>query len=111
MEREPTSTTEVLKIDVAGVSHRGKRVVLRMSDSEIRQEIRYESLRRVDPDVYALAETDFMRAMASEILWRLVAQWKAGGTRQEKAAPASRRRRTRKGATERVRHGPTAPDG
>ena len=46
MEREPTSTTEVLKIDVDGVSHRGRRVVLRVSDTEIRQEIRFESLRR-----------------------------------------------------------------
>ena len=108
MEREPTSTTEVLKIDVDGVSHRGRRVVLKVSDTEIRQEIRFESLRQVDPEVYALREADFMRAMASEILWRLVAQWKAGGTRQEKVEPRSRRRRTRKGATERR---PAPPDG
>ena len=108
MEREPTSTTEVLKIDVDGVSHRGRRVVLRVSDTEIRQEIRFESLRQVDPEVYALREADFMRAMASEILWRLVAQWKAGGARQEKVASQPRRRRTRKGATERR---PTPPDG
>jgi hypothetical protein len=92
MEREPTSTIETLAIDVDGTTRRGQRVVLRVSDTEIRQEIRYESLRRVDPEVYTLAESDFMRAIAREILWRLVAQWKTGGTRQqEKVEPRSRR--------------------
>ncbi|MGH7289160.1 MAG: hypothetical protein ACREI8_14190 [Myxococcota bacterium] len=77
-EREPTSTIEDLEIEVDGETHRGKRVVLTVSDTEIRQEIRYESLRQVDPESYAQAHTDFMSAIAREILWRLVAQWKAG---------------------------------
>jgi hypothetical protein len=93
-EREPTSTIENLEIEVDGTIHRGQRVVLMVSGTEVRQEIRYESLRRVDPEVYASAHTDFMRAIASEILWRLVAQTKAGGTRRpEKVEPRPRRRR------------------
>jgi len=93
-EREPTSTSECLELEVEGETHRGERIVLTVSETEIRQEIRYASLRRVDPDVYALAEADFMRAIASEILWRLVAQSKAGEThRLEKVEPRSRRRR------------------
>jgi hypothetical protein len=83
-EREPTSTTEPLELDVDGQTHRGERVILQISDAEIRQEIRYESLRQVDPDTYQLREADFMRSIAREILWRLVAQWKAGGTRRLK---------------------------
>jgi len=77
MEREPTSKTEELKIDVNGTLHRGQRVVLVVSDTEVRQEIRYKGLRRVDPDVYSIRDRDFMSAIAREILWRLVAQWKA----------------------------------
>ena len=50
--------------------------MLIVSDTEIRQEIRYKDLRRVDPDIYAMRDADFMRAIASEILWRLVAQSK-----------------------------------
>lgn len=76
-EREPTSTVEKLEIDVHGTRHHGQRVVLVVSEAEVRQEIRYKDLRRVDPDVYALRDGDFMRAIANEILWRLVAQWKA----------------------------------
>lgn len=93
-EREPTSTTEDLEIEVDGATQRGKRVVLRVSDQEIRQEIRYESLRQVDPDTYRSYEADFMRAIASEILWRLVAQSKAGGTgRSAKVEPRPQRQR------------------
>jgi hypothetical protein len=93
-EREPTSTTEDLEIEVDGATRRGKRVVLRVSDQEIRQEIRYESLRQVDPDTYRSHEADFMRAIASEILWRLVAQSKAGGTRPPaKVEPRPQRQR------------------
>jgi hypothetical protein len=92
-EREPTSTIEDLEIEVDGATHRGKRVVLSVSDNEIRQEIRYESLRQVDPDTYRRHEADFMRAIAREILWRLVAQSKAGGTRRlAKVEPRPRRR-------------------
>jgi hypothetical protein len=76
MEREPTSTIEELKIDFRGTLHKGQRVVLIVSDTEVRQEIRYKDLRRVDPDVYAVRDADFMRSIASEILWRLVAQSK-----------------------------------
>ncbi len=95
-EREPTSITEALEIEVGGETHRGQRVVLVVSDTEVRQEIRYESLRRVDPEVYAAADADFMRAIANEILWRLVTQWKAGGARRpEKVEPRPRRRRRR----------------
>jgi len=85
MEREPTSKTEELKIDVNGTKHRGQRVVLVVSDTEVRQEIRYKGLRRVDPDVYAVRDRDFMAAIAREILWRLVAQWKTEQAR--KSAP------------------------
>jgi hypothetical protein len=81
-EREPTLTTGDLEIEVDGKTHRGERVVLTVSDTEIRQEIRYKSLRQVDPETYPLAHADFMRAIAREILWRLVAQWKAGGERR-----------------------------
>ena len=81
-EREPTTTTEGLEIEVDGKTHRGQRVVLTVSDTEIRQEIRYKSLRRVDPETYPWGHTDFMRAIAREILWRLVAQWKASGERR-----------------------------
>jgi hypothetical protein len=94
LEREPTSITESLTIEVGGETHRGQRVVLMVSDTEVRQEIRYQSLRRVDPDVYAAADRDFMRAIANEILWRLVAQWKA--TREPakvESRPKRRRRR------------------
>lgn len=94
-EREPTSTTEDLEIDVDGTTRRGKRVVLRVSDDEIRQEIRYESLRQVDPDTYRTHEADFMRAIAREILWRLVAQSKAGRTRRPVKVELSPRRRSR----------------
>ena len=76
-EREPTSTTEDLKIEVDAKTYRGQRVVLRISDEEIRQEIRYGLLRQVDPDVYRTHEGDFMRAKAREIMWRLVKQSKA----------------------------------
>jgi hypothetical protein len=94
-EREPTSTTEPLELDVDGQTHRGERVVLQVSDAEIRQEIRYESLRQVDPDTYHLRESDFMRSIAREILWRLVAQWKANGTRRPKKVEPQPRRRTK----------------
>ena len=80
-EREPTSSLEELKIDFRGTLHRGQRVVLVVSDTEVRQEIRYKDLRRVDPDVYAVREAHFMRAIANEILWRLVAQSKGEGAR------------------------------
>ena len=91
-EREPTSTTEALEVEFEGETHRGQRVILRVSDDEINQEIRYESLRQVDPDTYRLREADFMRSIAREILWRLVAQWKAGGTRRPKKVEPRRRR-------------------
>jgi len=95
-EREPTSTTEDLEIEFDGETHRGQRLILRVSDEEIRQEIRYQSLRQVDPDTYHLREADFTRAIAREILWRLVAQWKGGGTRRpKKVEPRPRRRRTK----------------
>jgi len=93
-EREPTSTTENLEIEFDGAMHRGQRLILRVSDEEIRQEVRYESLRQVDPDTYRLREGDFMRSIAREILWRLIAQWKAVGTRRpKKVEPRPRRRR------------------
>ena len=92
-EREPTSTTEDLEIEVDGANHRGQRVVLHVSDTEVRQEIRYESLRRVDPDVYHVREADFMRSIAKEILWRLVAQWKSGA--RTKLLPPRRTARIR----------------
>jgi hypothetical protein len=82
MEREPTSKTEQLTIDVNGTIHRGRRVVLVVSDTEVRQEVRYKELRRVDPDVYSVADRDFMSAIAREILWRLVAQWKTEQARR-----------------------------
>jgi hypothetical protein len=94
-EREPTSTTEVLKIEVDGETHRGQRVVLRVSDEEIRQEIRYELLRQVDPDVYRTHEGDFMRAIACEIMWRLVKQWKARMRTPVKVEPTDRRAQRR----------------
>jgi hypothetical protein len=93
-EREPTSTTEDLEIEVGGEIHRGQRLVLRVSDTEIRQEIRYESLRQVDPDRYTAREDDFMRAIAREILWRLVAQWTGGVRKPVKVEPRRRRRRS-----------------
>jgi hypothetical protein len=93
-EREPTSITENLAIEVGGEIHRGQRVVLMVSDTEVRQEVRYQSLRRVDPDVYAASDSDFMRAIASEILWRLVAQWKAA-RQPAKVEPRPKRRRRR----------------
>ena len=86
-EREPTSTLGELKIDFRGTPHRGQRVVLVVSDTEVRQEIRYKDLRRVDPDVYTVREADFMRAIANEILWRLVAQSKGEGVRPALRAP------------------------
>jgi hypothetical protein len=86
-EREPTSTVEELKIEFRGKLHRGRRVVLVVSDTEVRQEIRYKDLRRVDPDVYGIREAHFMRAMADEILWRLVAQSKGQGVRRAPRAP------------------------
>ena len=79
MEREPTLITEHLAIAFEGKMHRGQRVVLVVSDTEIRQEVRYKSLRQVDPEPYRSQETDFMRAVAREMLWRLVREWKAGG--------------------------------
>ena len=99
-EREPTSTNEDLEVEVDGETHRGQRVVLRMSDDEIRQEIRYELLRQVDPDVYRTHEGDFMRAIAREILWRLVKQSKVQGIRlpvmvEPTDAPATKRLRPR----------------
>jgi hypothetical protein len=81
-EREPTSTTEDLRIEVDAKTYRGQLVVLRISDEEIRQEIRYGLLRQVDPDVYRTHEGDFMRAKAREIMWRLVKQSKAQGMRK-----------------------------
>jgi len=96
-EREPTSTTEDLKIEVDGETHRGQRIVLRVSDEEIRQEIRYELLRRVDPDVYRTHEGDFMRAIAREVLWRLVKQSKAQGIRPGRVEPTDGRTRRRIG--------------
>jgi hypothetical protein len=96
LEREPTSTTESLTIQVVGENHRGQRVALMVSDTEVRQKIRYQSLRRVDPEVDASRDADFMRAIANEILWRLVAQWKAGGAREpEKVESRPKRRRRR----------------
>ena len=96
-EREPTSITENLEIEVGSETHRGQRVVLTVSDTEIRQEVRYESLRKGDPDSYRPPDADFMRAIAREILWRLVAQWKAGATRQPaKVEPRPRRQRRRR---------------
>jgi len=87
-EREPSFRTEEFTIDVRGTPHRGQRVVM-VDDTEVRQELRYEHLRKIDPDVYTASESEFMRAVASEILWRLVAQWKAEKTaRAAAAAPA-----------------------
>ena len=98
-EREPTSTTEKLELEVDGETHRGQRVVLRVSDEEIRQEIRYELLRQVDPDVYRTHEGDFMRAIAREILWRLVKQWNAQRTRTAvEVEPTNRPPRRRAGS-------------
>jgi hypothetical protein len=101
-ERWPTSIIEDFEIEVGSKTHRGKRVVLRVSDTEIRQEIRYQSLRRVDPDVYRTRDADFMRAIAREIMWRLVAQSKAEAahpqaevearSRTERRRPVPRRR-------------------
>jgi hypothetical protein len=67
-----------------------------VSDTEIRQEIRYRSLRKVDPDVYRLGEADFMRSIAREILFRLVTESKGGKTRPAKAQPQPRARPRRK---------------
>ena len=93
-EREPTSTTEDLKIEVDAKTYRGQRVVLRISDEEIRQEIRYGLLRQVDPDVYRTHEGDFMRAKAREILWRLVKQRNAQGIQTPKKLERPDRRRS-----------------
>jgi hypothetical protein len=93
-ERWPTSKTESFAIDVGGQRHRGQRVVLTVSDTEIRQEVRYASLRQVDPDTYRLGEADFMRSIAKEILWRLIEQAKPGTTRRPaRVEPRSRTRR------------------
>lgn len=96
-EREPTSTLEDLEIEVDGTIQRGQRVVLTVSNTEVRQEIRYGSLRRVDPEVYTAAHSAFMLAIAREILWRLVAESKAaGGTRRPVTLePRPRRHRRR----------------
>jgi hypothetical protein len=91
-EREPTSRIEELEIDYHGRIQRGQRVLLVVSDTEIRQEIRFKSLRRVDPDVYAANERDFMHSKAREILWRLVAQWKAEQGRRPEAGAQRRPR-------------------
>ena len=96
-EREPTSSTEDLEIEVGGEIHRGQRLVLRVSDSEIRQEIRYEGLRQVDPDSYTARESDFMRAIGLEILWRLVAQWKGAGVRKPVKVEPRKKGRQRSG--------------
>jgi hypothetical protein len=98
-ERWPTSTTEDFAIEVGRETHRGQRVVLTVSDTEIRQEIRYQSLRQVDPDTYSLGEADFMRAIAKEILWRLIAQSKPGAARRwakMEPPPRARPRRSKK---------------
>jgi hypothetical protein len=97
-ERWPTSRTESFSIAVAGQTHRGQRVVLTVSDTEIRQEVRYASLRQVDPDTYRLGEADFMRSIAKEILWRLIEQAKPGTTRrparvEPRPRPRARRRK------------------
>ena len=93
-EREPTSTTEKLETELGGATHRGQRVVLRVSDQEIYQEIRFESLRQVDRDVYRQHEGDFMLAIAREILGRLVRQWEAEVVRRPmKPEPERRSRR------------------
>jgi hypothetical protein len=95
-ERWPSSTTESFSIDVGGHRHRGQRVILTVSDTEIRQEVRYGWLRKVDPDVYRLGEGDFMRSIAKEILWRLVMESKPGATpRPTKVDPPPRARRRR----------------
>ena len=110
-ERWPTSFIEDFEIEVGSKTHRGKRVVLTVSDTEIRQEIRYQSLRRVDPDVYRTRDADFMRAIAREIMWRLVAQWKAETQHpQVKVEPGSPTQRRRPVARRRGRQppGPTA---
>jgi hypothetical protein len=96
-ERWPTSRTEDLQLEVGAQTHRGQRVVLTVSDTEIRQEVRYGSLRQVDPDVYRLGEADFMRSIAKEILWRLIVQSKPNATRQAKVErrPRPLRRRSK----------------
>jgi hypothetical protein len=99
-ERWPSSTTESFSIEVAGHRHRGQRVILTVSDTEIRQEVRYGWLRKVDPDVYRLGEGDFMRSIAKEILWRLVME-STGGTRTPaKVEPRPPRRPRRRGSEE-----------
>jgi hypothetical protein len=95
-ERWPTSQTDELAVTVGGQRHRGQRVVLTVSDHEIRQEIRYGEWRKVDPDTYRLGEADFMRSIAKEILFRLVTESKGGApTRPTKVdlPPRTRRRR------------------
>ena len=94
-ERETTSTTENLEIVIDGESYHGQRVVLRVSDSETRQEIRYESLRDVDPKAYGPTDDVFMRAIAREILRDLVDQWRSAGSQQPvkgESRPGRRRR-------------------
>jgi hypothetical protein len=97
-ERWPTSRTEDFVIEVGGHSHRGQRVVLTVSDTEIRQEVRYGSQRQVDPDVYRLGEADFMRSIAKEIMWRLIVLEEGGpprGPTKLDQRPRTLRRRTK----------------
>jgi len=81
-DREPTLMTEDLEVEVDGETHHGLRAVRMLSDTGIQQEIRYESLREVDPEAYAPADADFMRAIAHIILRGLVEQWRAGEARR-----------------------------
>ena len=100
-ERWPTSRTEPLEIEVMGHTHRGQRVILTVSDTEIRQEVRYGALRKVDADVYRLGEADFMRSIAKEILWRLVMESKPGARgRPAKVEPRARTRTRRRPSEE-----------
>ena len=94
MEREPTLITEPIKVQFDGETHRGQRVVLIVSDTEIRQEVRYKALRKVDPASYHQAEADFMRAISREMLWRLVREWKAEGAPKAEVASRQGGRRT-----------------
>jgi len=100
MEREPTLITEPIKVQFDGETHRGQRVVLIVSDTEIRQEVRYKALRQVDPASYHQAEADFMRAISREMLWRLVREWKADGA--PKSLEVASRRGGRRASPPRV---------
>ena len=101
MEREPAVITEHVAVEFEGKTHSGQRVVLVVSDTEIRQEVRYKSLRQVDPESYRSQEADFMRATAREMLWRLVRQWKAEGVaKPAKVEPKGRAAATCPEATE-----------